>query len=115
MNQGRHLEGSGGGGGLDFGYKPREDKVITDIFTRGDRFFMTGDILRRDEDGFVYFCDRKADRYRWRGETVSTTGVEAFMSELLQLRDVVWRCKATRDVLVWQLLWAQVSLWICLN
>ena len=77
------------GGGLDFGHKPREDKVITDVLTRGDRFFMMGDILRRDEDGFVYFCDRKADRYCWRGETVSTTGVEAIMSELLQLRDVV--------------------------
>ena len=74
---------------FDFGYKPREDKVMTDVFIRGDRFFTTGDILRRDEDGFVYFCDRKADRYRWRGETVSTTGVEAIMSGLLQLRDVV--------------------------
>jgi crotonobetaine/carnitine-CoA ligase len=37
----------------------------------------TGDYARRDDDGFVYFVDRKKDAVRRRGENVSTMELEA--------------------------------------
>lgn len=69
--------------------KASEKKVMSDVFAPGDQYFMSGDILRKDEDGFMYFCDRTGDTFRWKGENVSTTEVEAIMANILQLRDVV--------------------------
>lgn len=39
-------------------------------------WFRTGDILRRDEDGYYYFQDRAKDSLRRRGENVSSFEVE---------------------------------------
>lgn len=39
-------------------------------------WFHTGDIARRDEDGFFYFVDRKKDAIRRRGENISAFEVE---------------------------------------
>ena len=64
-------------------------KILKNVFTAGDKYYLSGDILRMDEDGFVYFCDRTGDTFRWKGENVSTTEVESVMARILQLRDVV--------------------------
>ena len=64
-------------------------KVMKNVFAHGDEVYLTGDIMRMDEEGFLYFFDRLGDTFRWKGEDVSTTEVEAIMSGLLQLRDVV--------------------------
>jgi crotonobetaine/carnitine-CoA ligase len=40
-------------------------------------WFHTGDFGRFDEDGFVYFVDRKKDAIRRRGENISSFEVEA--------------------------------------
>ena len=53
-----------------------QKKLLTDVFKTGDRFFRTGDIIKMDELGYVYFTDRGGDTFRWRGENVSTTEVE---------------------------------------
>lgn len=39
-------------------------------------WYHTGDYGRRDEDGFVYFVDRKKDALRRRGENVSSVELE---------------------------------------
>jgi crotonobetaine/carnitine-CoA ligase len=39
-------------------------------------WFHTGDYLRRDDDGFYYFIDRKKDAIRRRGENISSYEVE---------------------------------------
>ena len=52
-----------------------EKKVLRDVFERGDAWFRTGDLMRRDEQGFFYFVDRIGDTFRWKGENVSTNEV----------------------------------------
>lgn len=64
-------------------------KIVHDIFKKGDSYFLTGDLLVMDEYGYVYFHDRIGDTFRWHGENVSTAEVEAVMSKILGLRDVV--------------------------
>jgi fatty-acyl-CoA synthase len=50
-------------------------KVLRDVFVRGDQWYRTGDLMRRDAAGFYYFVDRVGDTYRWKGENVSTAEV----------------------------------------
>ncbi|XP_063242357.1 long-chain fatty acid transport protein 4-like [Bacillus rossius redtenbacheri] len=65
-----------------------EKKIVRDVFRKGDKAFMSGDILVMDKYGYLYFKDRTGDTYRWKGENVSTAEVEAVMSKLIGLRDV---------------------------
>jgi fatty-acyl-CoA synthase len=54
-----------------------EGKVLRDVFEKGDAWFRTGDLMRRDHKGFYYFVDRAGDTFRWKGENVATLEVEA--------------------------------------
>jgi fatty-acyl-CoA synthase len=53
-----------------------ELKILRDVFKRGDVWFRTGDLMRKDKAGYFYFIDRIGDTFRWKGENVSTTEVE---------------------------------------
>jgi fatty-acyl-CoA synthase len=52
-----------------------EKKILRDVFERGDRWFRTGDLMRKDARGYYYFVDRIGDTYRWKGENVATSEV----------------------------------------
>ncbi|RBR07617.1 hypothetical protein FVER53590_12758 [Fusarium verticillioides] len=52
-----------------------EAKVLRDVFSKGDTWFRTGDVVRWDSDGRIYFHDRIGDTFRWKGENVSTAEV----------------------------------------
>lgn len=56
-------------------------KILTDVFAPGDRWFRTGDLMRRDRDGYVYFIDRVGDTFRWKGENVATNEVSDALSK----------------------------------
>jgi crotonobetaine/carnitine-CoA ligase len=60
------------------GYWGAPEKTI-EAFT--DLWFHTGDMGRRDEQGFMYFVDRKKDALRRRGENISSTELEAALRE----------------------------------
>jgi fatty-acyl-CoA synthase len=51
-------------------------KILHDVFKTGDLWFRTGDLMRKDKNGYFYFIDRVGDTFRWKGENVSTTEVE---------------------------------------
>jgi fatty-acyl-CoA synthase len=53
-----------------------DKKVMRDVVEKGDTWFRTGDLMRKDKDGYFYFVDRIGDTFRWKGENVSTTEVE---------------------------------------
>ncbi len=55
-------------------------KVLRNVFKDGDAWYRTGDLMRRDEQGFYYFVDRVGETYRWKGENVSTAEVLAALT-----------------------------------
>jgi fatty-acyl-CoA synthase len=60
------------------GYASKADderKILRDVFEKGDLWFRTGDLMRKDESGYFYFVDRVGDTFRWKGENVSTMEV----------------------------------------
>ncbi|XP_049764000.1 long-chain fatty acid transport protein 1-like [Schistocerca cancellata] len=69
--------------------KASEKKILKNVFSMGDQAFNTGDILVMDEFGYFYFKDRTGDTFRWRGENVATSEVEAVISNIVGLKDVV--------------------------
>jgi fatty-acyl-CoA synthase len=57
-----------------------EKKILRDVFAPGDAWYRTGDLMRKDEQGFYYFVDRMGDTFRWKGENVSTGEVTAVVT-----------------------------------
>ena len=68
-----------------------ESKVLHDVFAKGDCWFRTGDLLRKDSAGYFYFVDRIGDTFRWRGENVSTT----------EVAEVLRTCQGVTDAVVY--------------
>jgi fatty-acyl-CoA synthase len=60
-------------------------KILENAFESGDRWFRTGDLLRRDAEGYYYFIDRIGDTFRWKGENVATSEV----GEVLAVMDTI--------------------------
>ena len=76
------------------GYKSADatnDKILTDLREPGDRWFNTGDLIRKIDVGFAMglphyqFVDRVGDTFRWRAENVSTNEVGEILNACEQV------------------------------
>ncbi|XP_025832140.1 long-chain fatty acid transport protein 4 [Agrilus planipennis] len=69
--------------------KATQKKIVQNVFKKGDFYFNSGDILEYDDYGYYYFKDRTGDTFRWKGENVSTSEIEAVISNTVELKDAV--------------------------
>lgn len=67
------------------GYWDRHEATIAAF---RNLWFHTGDIGKLDEQGFLYFLDRKKDYIRRRGENISTMEVESVFRQHPAVRDI---------------------------
>lgn len=61
-------------------------RIAADVFVTGDRWYLTGDIVRRDHDGDFWYVDRASDMVRTAAGPVATIAVE----------DAVYGCAEVR-------------------
>ncbi|EDW60641.2 long-chain fatty acid transport protein 4 [Drosophila virilis] len=66
-----------------------EQKLLRNVYTKGDCYFNSGDMVVCDILGYFYFKDRTGDTFRWRGENVATQEVEAIITNCIGLSDCV--------------------------
>ena len=64
-----------------------EKKLVRNAFKDGDVWFNTGDLMRSQGFGHAAFTDRLGDTFRWKGENVATTEVEAAVSTDSQVEE----------------------------
>ncbi len=64
-----------------------EKKLVRDAFKEGDVWFNTGDLMRSQGFGHAAFTDRLGDTFRWKGENVATTEVEAAVATDPQIEE----------------------------
>jgi fatty-acyl-CoA synthase len=75
---GKLVEDASGIGSRFEGYTSQEAsdrKILRNVFEPGDAWIRTGDLMRKDEQGYFYFVDRIGDTFRWKGENVATCEV----------------------------------------
>jgi fatty-acyl-CoA synthase len=74
------IEASAQAGAAFEGYTNAQEttrKILRNVFAPGDAWYRTGDLMRKDDNGFFYFVDRIGDTFRWKGENVATSEVVA--------------------------------------
>jgi len=68
--------------------KATNQKLMADVFKKGDLFFRTGDLIKYDAKRYWYFVDRIGDTFRWNGENVSTTEVAQMLGNFPGIEEV---------------------------
>ena len=64
-----------------------EKKLIRNAFKDGDVWFNTGDVMKPQGMRHAAFADRLGDTFRWKGENVATTQVEAALTADPQIEE----------------------------
>jgi acyl-CoA synthetase (AMP-forming)/AMP-acid ligase II len=65
-----------------------QKRWLRNVFREGDLYFRSGDVMRVDREGRVYFVDRLGDTFRWKSENVSTNEI----SDVLGLFEQIAEC-----------------------
>ncbi|CEG49860.1 acyl-synthetase [Plasmopara halstedii] len=63
-------------------------KVLTNVFRKGDMYFRTGDLFKEDERHCWHFVDRVGDTFRWKGENVATNEVAETISKFPGIEEI---------------------------
>lgn len=64
-----------------------EKKLLRNVFKQGDCWFNSGDLIKSLGWNHGQFVDRVGDTFRWQGENVATTEVEAAVGRWHQTED----------------------------
>ncbi|MCG8535742.1 MAG: AMP-binding protein, partial [Pseudomonadales bacterium] len=64
-------------------------KILRNVFKPDDQWFNTGDLVRDQGYRHIQFVDRLGDTFRWKGENVATTEVEAAFKHVEQVEQAV--------------------------
>lgn len=76
-----------------------EEKLLRDVFAKGDCFQRTGDLVVQQPSGWITFSDRIGDSFRWKGENVSAGEVRDHICKLDNVQDaLVYGVKLQRYV-----------------
>jgi acyl-CoA synthetase (AMP-forming)/AMP-acid ligase II len=67
--------------------KATSSKILRDVFIKGDAYFSTGDVMRKDSERRWYFCDRIGDTFRWKSENVSTAEVSEVLGKISSIAE----------------------------
>ena len=89
---GRISDGSSNYVGRFEGYTNREQteqKILRNVFENGDAWFRTGDLMRKDQQGYFYFVDRIGDTFRWKGENVASCEVSEVITQFSGITEAV--------------------------
>lgn len=52
-----------------------EKALLQNVFTAGDQYFNSGDLVQLHEQDYISYVDRMGDTYRWKGRTVAANQV----------------------------------------
>ena len=74
--------------------KASDSKIWRDVFSIGDAWFRSGDVVRWDGEGRWWFVDRLGDTYRWKSENIST----------MEVAEVLGRCAGVQEANVYGVL-----------
>lgn len=62
-------------------------KILEDVFKKGDKYFISGDLFKIHKKGYVSFVDRLGDTFKWKGEVVATNEVSDIISRFGAFED----------------------------
>jgi citronellyl-CoA synthetase len=66
-----------------------ESTILRNVFTKGDAWFNTGDLVRDMGFRHTQFVDRTGDTFRWKGENVSTTELEEIINRFEGVKESI--------------------------
>ncbi len=66
-----------------------ERRILRDVFAPGDAWVRSGDLMRKDRQGYFFFVDRVGDTFRWKGENVATLEVAAVAAAFPDVSDAM--------------------------
>ena len=67
--------------------KSTSEKIIENVFRKGDKYFISGDLFELHEKEYVSFVDRLGDTFKWKGEVVSTNEVADVINRFGHIED----------------------------
>lgn len=73
------------------GYKNNKnatnEKIMQNLFKKGDSYFNSGDLFMLHKKGYVSFVDRLGDTFKWKGEVVATNEVSDVINRFGGIED----------------------------